>query len=125
MNLDKRIEKIENEVLRLQSKSACPEGMVKIPHDHYNYWYPKDYELYGILFGQWCELKFKNIPGITPEERKKRDNEAKKIEVELEEIKLRCVEISNPSREISEARKYHEELEKNIVDSLKAKTYPE
>jgi hypothetical protein len=94
--------------------------MVKLAWDHSHYWWPEDYERYEKLFGQWCELKFKNIPGLSQEEAEMRYTEAERIQVELDEIKSRCVEISNPSREIVESRERDARLEEEIVNALKA-----
>ena len=98
-------------------EKGCPEGMVKIAHGLYNYWFPKDFELYQILFRQWCDLRIKNI---TPEERKTRETKTEEIRVKLNAIKARSVPISHPSHKIIEKRKFEDDHLKNIINSLKS-----
>jgi len=94
--------------------------MVKLAWDHPHYWWPEDLERHEELLGKWCTLKISNKWGLTQEECLRRDKEAEKIRLELGEIESRCVEISNPSREIVEARERDARLEEEIENALKA-----
>ena len=89
---------------------------MKIAHGLYNYWFPKDFELYQILFRQWCDLRIKNI---TPEERKTRETKTEEIRVKLNAIKAKSVKIS-PSHKIIEQRKFENKHLENIINSLES-----